>query len=80
METTEERMDKVKEFLQDIKQSLEYQMVPIEDPFGPSIHDASLRAIAVSEETIKGAQIINEKRKDKVESFSIIFTRLCITA
>lgn len=64
METTEERICKVKEFLQDIKQSLEYQVVPIEDPYGPSISDASIGAIAVSEETMMGAESINKQRTE----------------
>lgn len=78
METTEERICKVREFLQDIKQSLEYRVVPIEDPYGPSIRDASISAIVVSEETVMGARSINEHRKEMVRNHFIIFMWFCI--
>ena len=38
-----QRISDVKSFLEDFKPSLEYNVVPISDPFGPSIVDESLQ-------------------------------------
>lgn len=56
------RMHKVREFLDDIDWSLVYDIVPISDPFGPSVTDARLQCIVVSEETYKGGLKVNEER------------------
>ncbi|XP_077108101.1 bifunctional coenzyme A synthase [Ranitomeya variabilis] len=50
------------EFLVDVKPSLGYDIVPISDPFGPSITDPELKCIVVSEETQRGGQSVNKRR------------------
>jgi phosphopantetheine adenylyltransferase len=56
----------VQQFLEDVKPQLIYSIVPIQDPYGPSITEADLQCIVVSEETIKGGQAVNTKRAEKV--------------
>uniref|UniRef100_A0A6Q2WZ40 Bifunctional coenzyme A synthase n=1 Tax=Esox lucius TaxID=8010 RepID=A0A6Q2WZ40_ESOLU len=56
------RVQHLREFLQDVKPSLQYEIVPLSDPFGPSIIDAQLECIVVSEETRKGGEAVNKKR------------------
>ncbi len=63
---TEERLHTLREFLEDTKPSLHYNLVGIVDPFGPSIVDPSMTCIVVSRETIKGGQAVNRKRAEKV--------------
>ncbi|XP_018597432.1 bifunctional coenzyme A synthase isoform X1 [Scleropages formosus] len=58
------RVQKLKEFLQDVKPSLQYEIVPLSDPFGPSITDPNLECIVVSEETRKGGEAVNKKRQE----------------
>jgi phosphopantetheine adenylyltransferase len=45
--------------------TLDYILVPIVDPFGPSIVDERLEAIIGSEETKSGCDKVNELRKEK---------------
>ena len=42
-----------------------YDIVPISDPFGPSISDPAISCIVVSQETIKGGEKINQIRREK---------------
>uniref|UniRef100_A0A7M4DXD1 Bifunctional coenzyme A synthase n=1 Tax=Crocodylus porosus TaxID=8502 RepID=A0A7M4DXD1_CROPO len=56
------RVEKLCEFLVDIKPSLRYDTVPLLDPYGPSITDPGLKCIVVSEETRKGGVAVNKKR------------------
>lgn len=52
--------------MQDVDPSLkEYRVVPILDPFGPSVEDPSLNLIVGSQETEKGCQKVNEERKTR---------------
>ena len=66
MEPIKDRLSKTREFLDDVKPSLEYRVVPITDPYGPSIVDATLQCIVVSEETLRGGNAVNKKRGEKV--------------
>lgn len=61
----EERIKGVRDYLHTINPNLTYQIVPITDLYGPAITDKELECIVVSEETIKGANKINEARKNK---------------
>ncbi|XP_017293678.1 bifunctional coenzyme A synthase [Kryptolebias marmoratus] len=56
------RVQKLQEFLQDTKPSLQVEIVPLEDPFGVSVVDPQLKCILVSEETRKGGEAVNKKR------------------
>lgn len=63
MESFEMRDRHVKSFLNIIKPSVEVVTEQLQDAFGPSIRDPDLEAIIVSSETIKGARLVNEKRR-----------------
>ncbi|KAM6963867.1 bifunctional coenzyme A synthase isoform 1-T1 [Tautogolabrus adspersus] len=56
------RIEKLREFLQDIRPSLEVEIVPLDDPYGVSVVDPLLQCIVVSEETRKGGEAVNRKR------------------
>uniref|UniRef100_UPI00358F2061 bifunctional coenzyme A synthase isoform X2 n=1 Tax=Myxine glutinosa TaxID=7769 RepID=UPI00358F2061 len=60
-----QRCLELKEFLCDVNPNLQYDIVPITDVCGPSITDEHLNCIVVSEETRKGGEIINAKRKER---------------
>ncbi|XP_075701601.1 bifunctional coenzyme A synthase [Rhinoderma darwinii] len=62
IEPYEERVDKLSEFLVDVKPFLGYDIVPISDPYGPSITDPELKCIVVSEETQRGGLSVNKRR------------------
>ena len=71
LESTEHRISCVKDFVSLIKPQLEQKIVPILDPFGPSIVDERLQCIVASEETDRGSQMVNEKRKEKVSIYTL---------
>ena len=55
-----------REFIKDVDSSLQqYKVVPITDPFGPSIVDPNLQLIIGSQETEKGCKKVNQVRKEK---------------
>ncbi|KAG5854992.1 bifunctional coenzyme A synthase [Anguilla anguilla] len=56
------RSERLLEFLRDIKPYLQYEIVPLSEPFGPSITDSELQCIVVSEETRKGGEAVNKRR------------------
>lgn len=56
------RMKNVSNFLNDICPEIECHVIPISDPFGPTIKDPTMDIIIVSAETIKGGQKINESK------------------
>ncbi|XP_075033482.1 bifunctional coenzyme A synthase [Mixophyes fleayi] len=64
IEPYENRVEKLSLFLVDVKPSLLYDIVPISDPYGPSITDQELKCIVVSEETNKGGQSVNKRRQE----------------
>ncbi|XP_072535078.1 bifunctional coenzyme A synthase [Salminus brasiliensis] len=57
-----QRVLRLQEFLNDVKPSLQYEIVPLSDPFGPSVSDPQLQCIVVSEETRRGGEAVNRKR------------------
>lgn len=61
----DQRMSEVREFLNDIDCTLSYEVVAIQDPFGPTATDPDLDLIVVSSETIKGGQMVNNIRREK---------------
>lgn len=62
------RVQRLEEFLQDIKPSLQVEIVSLDDPFGVSVVDPLLECIVVSEETRKGGEAVNKKRIENVSS------------
>ncbi|KAM4692306.1 bifunctional coenzyme A synthase [Rhinophrynus dorsalis] len=64
IEPYDQRVEKLSKFLVDVKPSLLYDLVPISDPYGPSITDPELKCIVVSEETHKGGLSVNKKRQE----------------
>ncbi|KAM6333865.1 bifunctional coenzyme A synthase [Alca torda] len=62
IEPYEVRAAKLREFLEDVKPSLRYDIVPLADPYGPSVTDPDLQCLVVSEETRKGGEAVNKKR------------------
>ncbi|MFQ6105928.1 MAG: pantetheine-phosphate adenylyltransferase, partial [Candidatus Hydrothermarchaeaceae archaeon] len=57
-----ERKKALESFLSKFKN---YEIVRLEEPYGPAVSDPSIRAIVVSEETEERAREINEIRKKK---------------
>ncbi|XP_075417974.1 bifunctional coenzyme A synthase [Tenrec ecaudatus] len=57
-----ERVDRLSEFLVDIKPSLTFDLVPLLDPYGPAGSDPSLEFLVVSEETYRGGMAVNRFR------------------
>lgn len=66
IEPYELRAAKLREFLEDVKPSLCYDIVPLADPFGPSVTDPNLQCLVVSEETRRGGEAVNKKRLENV--------------
>lgn len=58
----EERVNYVKEYITKKWPDRNYEIVKLEDPYGPTITDMELEALVVSEETINGGIKINELR------------------
>lgn len=71
------RVQRLQEFLQDIKPSLQVEIVPLDDPFGVSVVDPQLQCIVVSEETRKGGEAVNKKRMENV-GCSFFPTLMCV--
>lgn len=61
----EDRVEGVVQFLNQVDNSVEYKVVEITDPFGPSIVDPLLECIVGSQETERGCKAVNQKRKER---------------
>ncbi|EPY88170.1 bifunctional coenzyme A synthase [Camelus ferus] len=57
-----ERVERLSEFLVDIKPSLAFDFIPLLDPYGPAGSDPSLEFLVVSEETYRGGMAVNRFR------------------
>jgi hypothetical protein len=55
LESLTRRVDRVRSFLTLFKPGLEYDVVSIQDVYGPTAVDQNIRAIVVSKETLGGA-------------------------
>lgn len=55
--STQQRVEYVKAYLQLVKRSIAYHVVPITDPFGPTVTDPTIDALVVSKETLKGGDL-----------------------
>ncbi|KAM6164469.1 bifunctional coenzyme A synthase [Rhynchocyon petersi] len=56
------RVERLSEFLADIKPSLTFDLIPLLDPYGPAGSDPSLEFLVVSEETYRGGMAVNHFR------------------
>ncbi|XP_022109197.1 bifunctional coenzyme A synthase-like isoform X2 [Acanthaster planci] len=61
------RIASVCDFIRDVKPHILQpdSVVPISDPYGPSIVDPEMRCIVVSEETKRGGDAVNKNRQEK---------------
>ncbi|CAL7935219.1 unnamed protein product [Xylocopa violacea] len=57
------RISNLKNFLEDVDTSITYDVVPIEDMYGPTKFDPTFEMIVVSEETKRGGDKVNEMRE-----------------
>ena len=62
IEPCQTRILNLKDFLEDIDSTLMYDVVPINDMYGPTKSDPSFEMIVVSEETKRGGDKVNEMR------------------
>ncbi|XP_072343819.1 bifunctional coenzyme A synthase isoform X2 [Scyliorhinus torazame] len=62
IEPYQERVEKLRKFLLDVNPAVQYDLVPLRDPYGPAITDVNLNCIVVSDETQKGGEAVNRKR------------------
>ncbi|XP_066997983.2 bifunctional coenzyme A synthase [Anabrus simplex] len=62
IEPCTKRMRSVEDFLNDVDPNLQYKIVPITDPYGPTKEDPNLQMIVVSSETLKGGKMVNDLR------------------
>lgn len=63
IEPVEKRIIDIKDFLEDVDQSLKYDVVPIYDIYGPTKSDPNMDLLVVSEETVKGGDKVNQLRQ-----------------
>nr|XP_033328729.1 bifunctional coenzyme A synthase-like [Megalopta genalis] len=59
------RISNVKDFLEDIDSTLIYDVVEINDMYGPTKNDPTFELLVVSEETKRGGNKVNEMRMQK---------------
>jgi pantetheine-phosphate adenylyltransferase len=73
----EERLKELKEFLEKLGVLDRAEIIPLHDPYGPTLSNSNLDAIVVSEETEPRAHEINEKRMAKgLPPLNIIVIRM----
>jgi len=65
LENLPERMGGVRRFMELFKPSLVYEVVPINDVYGPTATDPNIQALVVSKETASGGNAVNECREEK---------------
>ena len=76
----EDRLEDVKEFLQEKNFLDRAEIVPLNDPFGPTIDSDEIEGIVVSEETEVTAEIINQRRVEKGKKPLLIFVITMVLA
>lgn len=64
IEPVEKRMEAVRNFLTEINPEIEYNVIPLTDFYGPTKDDPKLQMLVVSDETKRGGDKINDKRKE----------------
>lgn len=65
IEPCEMRMEKVKSFIYEIDNTVQCNVVPITDMYGPTKTDNTLNMLVVSAETEKSGHKINQYRREK---------------
>lgn len=60
------RVERLSEFLVDVKPSLAFDVVPLLDPYGPAGSNPTLEFLVVSEETYRGGMAVNRFRLENV--------------
>ncbi|XP_074659006.1 bifunctional coenzyme A synthase-like [Tubulanus polymorphus] len=65
MQPISERVEALRSFMEDVKPGIEHDVVAITDPFGPTVVRPEYSCIVVSDETRKGAAMINTARREK---------------
>ena len=60
-----QRKENVVNFLESITKLKRFEVVKLDDPYGPPIHDSKYEGIVVSEETYENALNINQIREKK---------------
>ncbi len=76
----ENRLRDVKEFLAERGFLERAEIVPLDDPFGPTIDSDDLEGIVVSEETEVGAEAINKLRVERGKKPLLIFVSTRVLA
>jgi pantetheine-phosphate adenylyltransferase len=61
----EERLKELKNFLGSLGVAERAEVIPLNNPFGPTVTDTCIKALVVSEETKSTASRINEQRAKK---------------
>ena len=66
MQPIDIRIQTVLHFLKRFNSHLDYHVIAIHDPYGPTITDKSLQALVGSKESFKGCESVNQQRKEIV--------------
>lgn len=75
-----ERLAEVKEFLSERGYLERAEIVPLNDPFGPTIDSDKIEGIVVSEETEVTAEVINQMRVERGKRPLLIFVITMVLA
>lgn len=80
VDTYENRLDDVKEFLKEKGYLGRAEIVPLYDSYGPTIESDEIEGIVVSEETEVTAEIINQMRVERGRKPLLIFVITMVLA
>ena len=80
VDTYKKRLSEVKEFLRDRGYLSRAKIVPLNDPFGPTIDSDKIEGIVVSEETEVTAEVINKMRVERGKKPLLIFVITMVLA
>ncbi|MCW4049294.1 MAG: pantetheine-phosphate adenylyltransferase [Candidatus Bathyarchaeota archaeon] len=76
----DKRLSDVKKFLEERGFLERAEIVPISDPFGPTIDSDDIEGIIVSEETEATAEVINQKRVERGKKPLLLFVITMVLA
>ncbi|KAL0081529.1 hypothetical protein J3Q64DRAFT_1731636 [Phycomyces blakesleeanus] len=65
IQPTEKRIGSVERYLHSVRRNVEPYVVPICDPFGPTITDPAIDALVCSKETLQGGEAVNRERQKR---------------